>query len=267
MCADIAPIIDFPHATALHGEHHGMIPDRELRSFHPTNPKGFSKLFSDIAAIHPTFRGIALDSVEAMRKADITPLPSTDVFGRLLCRLIQMIKLHRDVAFADESLQKLRPSSILITALATGSYRLKAQVPHFDQLDLLLDIIRTMPTLIEPRPIENGQVGWLVDNPTAPGDNLASSVDSRAKQEAFLQWHGKLVEDVLAIIDTTERRAGLDQVAIKVSSSFGDKAGAALRQAQLTRQNQRREVGKVASITGTGIALPMTARAHTFFGE
>lgn len=267
MCADIAPIIDFPHAIAVHGQHHGMIPDRELRSFHPTNPKGFSKLFSDIAAIQPRFRQIALDSVEGMRKADITPLPGTDVFGRLLCRLIQMIKLHRDVAFADEPLQKLRPSSILITALATSGYKLKAQVPHFDQLDLLLDIIRTMPTIIKLRPMGNGQVEWEVDNPTAPGDNLASSVDSREKQEAFLQWHSKLVEDVLAIIDTTERRAGLDQVAIKVSSSFGDKAGAALRNAQLTRQNQQRSVGKVASITGLGIALPMTARSHTFFGE
>lgn len=121
--------------------------------------------------------------------------------------------------------------------------------------------------LIEPQPIGNGHVEWVVDNPTALGDNLASSVDSRAKQETFLQWHGKLLEDVLAIIDTTERRAGLDQVANKVCSSFGDKAGAALRQAQLTRQNQQRNAGRVASITSAGIALPMSARGHTFFGE
>lgn len=186
MCADIAPIIEYPHLTALHGEHHGMIPDRELRSFHPTNPKGFSRLFSDIAAVTPIFSGIALDSiVEATRKADIVPLPDAEVFGRLLCRLIQMMKLHRDALFADDSLEHLRPSSILITTLAARSYEIKAQVPHFDQLDLLLDIIRTMPTLITKEPDSYGRVEWIVDNPTAPGDNLASSVNSDVKQQAF----------------------------------------------------------------------------------
>jgi hypothetical protein len=268
MCADIAPIIDQPHPSALHGHYHGVIPDRQLRSFHPTNPRGFSRLFSDIAAITPVFYGIALDSVvEATRKADIAPLPSTDVFGRLLCRLIQLMKLHRDAAFSTESLKKLRPSSVLITALAANSYKLRAQVPHSDQLDLLLDIIRTMPTQVNKRQGINGQVEWVVDNPTAPGDNLASSMDGREKQEAFLQWHTKLVNDVLGVIDSVERRSGLDQVANQFTSAFGEKAGAALRQANLSRQNQQRAAGTVKSVTSAGIILPMTSSGHTFFGK
>ena len=268
MCADIAPVIDMPHWAALHGEHHGMIPDRELRSFHPTNPKGFSKQFNAIAAIQPTFTVIAADSgTKASRDADITPLPHADVFGRLLCRLIQLMKLHRDAAFSDEPLQALRPSSILITALAAASYQLKARVPNFGPLDLLLDIVRTMPSLIRTQQGNYGQTEWVLENPTAPGDNLASSVNTRAKQDAFYQWHGRLVEDVQGIIDTVENRAGLDQVATKVSSAFGEKAGAALQQAQLARQGQRRGAGIVASIAGAGIAVPMTARGHTFFGK
>lgn len=268
MCADIAPIIDRQHAFALHGESHGMIPDRELRNFHPTNPKGFSKYFSDISAIKPVFLTAALDSIsEEMRKADITPLPTTEVFGRLLCRLIQIMKLHRDVSFSTESLKELRPSSVLITALAANSYKTRAQIGHFGQLDLLLDIIRSMPTFIGKRPEVDRQIQWIVDNPTAPGDNLASSIDTPEKQEAFIQWHRKLVEDVLGVIDTIEQRAGVDRVAAQVSSAFGERAGAALRQAQLTRQGQQRAAAKVASFTSAGIALPMTARNHTFFGE
>lgn len=269
MCADIAPIIEYPHLAALHGEHHGMIPDRDLRSFHPTNPKGFSRMFSDIAAIEPNLRRIVMDSLSAedFRKADITPLPGTDVFGRLLCRLIQMMKLHRDALFGEESVHHLRPSSILITSLAASSYKLLAQIPHLDQLDLLLDIIRTMPTLISTRHAGYEQVEWVVDNPTAPGDNLASSMDTPQKRQAFSQWHNKLLEDVLAVVGTVEARAGLDQVAKQVSSAFGEKAGAALRQAQLSRQAQQRGVGKIASITGGGIAVPMTAHGHTFFGK
>jgi len=269
MCADIAPIIDRPHLTALHGEYHGMIPDRVLSSFHPTNPRGFAKLFNDVAAIEPVFlvAATAMDSVEAMRKADIVPLPDKDVFGRLLCRLIQMMKLHRDTAFSTDELRKLRPSSVLITALAASSYKIKARVPHFDQLDLLLDVIRTMPTLIGERVGVNGEMSWVVDNPTAPGDNLASAIDSHEKREAFRQWHAKLTDDVQSVIDTVEQRAGLDQVATRVSSTFGEKAGSALRQAQLARQGQQRSAGKIASVTSAGIILPMTVRPHTFFGN
>lgn len=268
MCADIAPVIDMPHWAALHGEHHGMIPDRELRSFHPTNPKGFSKQFNDIAAIKPTFNIVALDSVtKASRDVDIAPLSDPEVFARLLCRLIQLMKLHRDAAFADAALQELRPNSILITALAAASYQLKAKVAHFGPLDLLLDVVRTMPTLLKKQTGNYGQIGWALDNPTAPGDNLASSVNTRAKQDAFDQWHYRLVEDVQGIIDTVDGRTGLDQVANKVSSAFGEKAGAALRQAQLDRRSQQRGVGVAASVTSAGIIVPMTAHAHTFFGK
>ncbi|MNT69093.1 hypothetical protein D3C72_2073800 [compost metagenome] len=92
-------------------------------------------------------------------------------------------------------------------------------------------------------------------------------MDSPQKRQAFSQWHNKLLEDVLAVVDTVEARAGLDQVANQVSSAFGEKAGAALRQAQLGRQSQQRGAGKIASITGGGIAVPMTAHGHTFFGK
>lgn len=269
MCADIAPVIAFPHAAAMHGEHHGLIPDRSLRSFHPTNPKGFSRLFNDIAAIEPNFRRLAMDSVsnEELRKADITPLPSTDVFGKILCRLIQMMKLHRDTVFAPETVRHLRPSSILITTLAAYGYKLHAPAPHFSELDLLLDIIRAMPSFVTSRNAGFGRIEWVVDNPTAPGDNLASAMDTFEKQQAFGQWHQKLHADVLALLETAERRAGLDQVAIQVTSAFGEKAGAALRQAQLARQSQQRGSGRSASISATGLSVPMTARGHTFFGQ
>lgn len=65
MCADIAPVIDSPHYGALHGELHGQIPDRELQSFHPTNPRGFTKYFNKLAEISPNFIGTEVFKAEA----------------------------------------------------------------------------------------------------------------------------------------------------------------------------------------------------------
>lgn len=268
MCADIAPVIDMAHATALHGELHGLIPDRELRSFHPTNPRGFIRLFNQIAAISPRFLAMeALDSVAAdIRKADIVPLANTEVFGRLLCRLIQVMKLHRDMAFSSSPLAELAPSSIFITTLVAGSYQAKAQISHRDQLELLLDIIGTMPSLIDKRSLGNGREEWFVDNPTAPGDNLASAMNDHAKQQAFLQWHRQLLLDVKALIHSVDQRQGMDRVASLVTSTFGDKAGAAVRQQATARQSVERQAGRIATVTGGGLLVPMSARNHTFFG-
>ncbi|SHL21681.1 hypothetical protein SAMN05192548_10785 [Paraburkholderia terricola] len=59
----------------------------------------------------------AMDSV---READIVPLPKArDVFDRLLCRCVQVIKLHRNFRFGPQSgTVDLRPTSGFITTLA-----------------------------------------------------------------------------------------------------------------------------------------------------
>jgi hypothetical protein len=265
MSADIAPVIDKPHPTALHGRTHSMIPDRDLRLFQPTNPRGFMRQFDQIAAISPIF--ITTEALAAnIRKADVVPLPGQDVFERLLCRLIQMMKLHRNIAFNKSSLVDLAPSSTFITALATGAYEQRARVPHNDQLDLLLDIIQKMPSLITVRLYGDGAEEWRIENPTAPGDNLASSMNESAKQQAFKQWHKQLLLDVAGILQSIEERQGLDQIASQVSLAFGEKAAAALQYVEKERQSTARSLGRAASVTTAGIIVPMTARGNTFFG-
>jgi hypothetical protein len=269
MCADIAPVIAQPHLTALHGELHGVIPDRKLRSFHPTNPRGFIKLFNKIAAIRPAFQSnYVFDSLDAeVRKAEIAPLADTEVFDRILCRLIQLMKLHRDISFSSEALAAIAPSSIFITALAANSYRVQAPILHRNQLELLLDIIKSLPFQIEKRSIGNGLHEWIVDNPTAPGDNLASAMQNIETQQAFTQWHRKLLEDVMALIDCIDQRQGLDRVAHLVTSSFGQLAGDLNRRQNTSRQSSARVAGKAMTVTASGITVPMTGKNHTFFGS
>jgi hypothetical protein len=38
--------------------------------------------------------------MDSVTRAEVTPLPDAqEVFDRLLCRLVQLLKLHRNVAF------------------------------------------------------------------------------------------------------------------------------------------------------------------------
>lgn len=271
MCADIAPVVDHPSHVAVYGDSHGLIPDRELRTFSPTNPRGFTRLFNDAAAVEAIFTRsrIVKAIAENTKRADVAPLSDVQsVFGRLLCRLIQLIKLHRDATFASlPSLQDDKPSSFFLTALACEGYRRQAPVPHLDQLHLLLDIVKTMPDYIERTKIGDREF-WTMDNPTAPGDNLAGAMNvSSTRQSVFRQWHTKLVADVSTIADAIEDRLGIDQVNNLVKQALGDRASKAAIDGQLRLQQAQRQRGRIVAVSAAGIVLPMTSRPHTFFGR
>jgi hypothetical protein len=177
MCADIAPIIDMPSFVALHGDLHGWIPDRALRQYQPTNPRGYTREFNRIADISPVFTEmhqaiLTMDSA-LEKRAEIKPLSNPDgVFGRLLCSFIQVLKLHRDVVFRGTT---LAPFSVFITSLAAAAYEQLAPLPHANPLDLLMHIVTDMPRHFSAGPgWETDE--WRIDSPTAPGDNLASSM-------------------------------------------------------------------------------------------
>lgn len=268
MCADIAPIIDMPSFVALHGDLHGWIPDRALRQYQPTNPRGYTREFNRIAAISPVFTEmhkaiLTMDSA-LEKRAEIKPLSNPDdVFGRLLCRFIQVLKLHRDVAFRGTT---LAPSSVFITSLAAAAYEQLAPLPHANPLDLLMHIVTDMP-----RHFSAGSGWetdeWSIDNPTAPGDNLASSMNTSERQQAFIQWHEKLKDDLGDLFETIELQLGADRVIKKIDAAFGARASNSVQNAQMERQAQARSAGRAPLFTAAGITVPNTSRSHTFFGD
>jgi hypothetical protein len=270
MCADIAPVIDSPVHHALYGDTHGLIPDRDRRTFDPTNPKGLARYFNGIAAIQPVFSRtiIAKAATEDLKRADVTPLSNAeDVFDRLLCRIIQLIKLHRDTTFAKSpDLIDQRPTSIFLTALAAGAYARQAPLEHADPLDLFIDIVRDMPDFIG-RNRSGAREEWQVQNPTAPGDNLASAMNLGSRQDIFDQWYRKFAKDIVAIVDAIELRSGMDQVGKLVTGAFGERAGKALINGQLNAQDKQRSAGAAKAVLAGGLILPLTATANTFYGK
>ncbi|WP_367188842.1 nucleotidyltransferase [Burkholderia sp. Ed8] len=272
MFADITPVVDDPLSWAPYGDTHGRVPDRLLRTYEPTNPRGLTRGFARAAAIAPVFTAVehltfAADSV----RKSISPLPKADeVFERLLSRLVQLLKLHRNVAFGKATgHEDFAPSSVFITALAAAAYVDLAPKPHSTPLDLLLDIVEAMPRYFtRERDFGRSEV-WYLQNPSSPYDNLASSMNMRERQGAFDEWHARICRDLRRLVDAIETNAGLDTVVRIVAAVFGERARAEILKDDRARREAGRKAGRVAIMGGSAAPSSVIARSkpHTFYGD
>lgn len=271
MCVDIAPIIEDERIGIPYGETHARVPDRSLKLFEPTNPKGLASAFADAArvqALFTTTEALTLDFAEA--RADLQPLPDIiEVQSRLLSRLVQLLKLHRNVAFGGTGPgPDFSPRSVFITDLAATAYTTRAPIAHESPLDLLLDIVDTMPMFIQRHPLGSGGEHWVLPNMTAPGDNLASGMNTPERQKAYFEWHVRLKSDLELLLQCIEQRQGLDQLLKIVQSTFGSRAAKAVQELEAPRQVQpmgRRIVTIGTAAAATAISMP--ARSHSFYGD
>lgn len=271
MKADFAPVIDDPSHVVLHGETHGRIPDRDLERYVPTNPRGYCKAFDKIALIAPAFERIAEFSanLENMRKSELVPLPEAhEVFARLLSRLVQLVKINRNLAFgAPVGGVSLAPPSSFVTTLVANAYAIEAPRPHDGPMDLLLDIVRLMRVLFTRTPLPGGGEHWHLNNPTAQNDNLAACMNTPARQKAFDAWHARLGADLQSLVDAIDRDSGMDVVARAVEAAFGSRARTALIDGNAQRREANRSSGRGVFVVGGGTTVSSAAWPNTNFGD
>ena len=271
MCVDITPTIEDEKVGMRYGDTHARVPDRKLKLFEPTNPKGLANAFADAARIQAVLTVTkALTANEAQIRSDLQPLPAlVDVQSRLLSRFVQIQKLHRNVAFAGVGASAdFSPRSVFITDLAATAYAMRAPIAHDSPLDLLLDIVDTMPILIQREHLPGGGEYWVLPNQTAPGDNLASGMNTPARQEAYFEWHERLKADLEELLQCIEQRQGLDRMLEIVERAFGSRAAQALRELEAPRKDP--QLGRRIVTVGTAAAattMSMPARSHTFYGD
>ena len=268
MCADFAPVIDDPLHAVDRGEHHGRIPDREARQYLSTNPKGYCLAFDEVARISPMLRSIAtFDSVENAKRAEVEPLPdAAQVMGRLLCRAVQLAKVHRNVMFgAFAGGDRLAPTSVFLTSLMAKAYAIEARLPHDGPLDLLLDMLARLPTLFE-RQFDGRGERWVLLNPCAQRDNLAESMNTQERQAAFRQWHGKFMADLEELTVRADGAGGLSAVVKSVERSFGERASQAVLQRGAQQREDYRALGKAGFVVAGTMPVVAKARSHTYFG-
>ena len=259
---DITPSIPNP-GCRLGGE---LVPDKTLREWKASNPKGYKRLFEQRAKLVPVLRlgkSIILDSA----RASVEPYPEASRFKGILRRAVQIAKRHRDIMFVDDPDES--PLSVIITTLASRSYEWCVTNAEYDnELDLLFDMISHMPDTIEIRRV-GGRDQWFIWNETTQGENFAEKWNRRPERaEAFFAWHAQFCSDLAEL----EAARGLDRLGDTLKSLFGSRPANAAINLLTERVSSARRDGnlRVAPAVGLSVGTTLTStpvRGNTFHGS
>lgn len=139
-----------------------------------SNPNGYAKWFqsrmapSTVRKRLVALRDAVVNVAEMQYSEAKTPLQSA----------VQILKRHRDMRFS-ESLAKVKPSSVIISTLASHAYQQEPTVSG-----ALRSILSNMHRFIEDRRGES----WIV-NPSAPRENFADCWRTTPElKDAFFDW-------------------------------------------------------------------------------
>jgi hypothetical protein len=190
------------------------------------NPKGYGGWFASRMVV------IQLEQkreLVALRKyARVEEVPDHAVKTPLQ-RVVQILKRHRDLAFAEDL--EDRPISIIITTLCAHAYNGEA-----DLFDALRNVVRGMPEHIQTR---EGR-SW-VPNPVNPLEDFADKWHEHPQREQKLRrWLARLAGD----IDRFEALVNLHGGSEELGRAFGKRAvGEALK--RVPSQSGSRPAGLV----------------------
>lgn len=162
------------------------INDAWLRS----NPKGYAEWFKEQMKVVSKHQREQLVLLE--KYASIEDVPDYKVKTPLQ-RVIQIIKRHRDIMFANDKNDK--PVSIIITTLAAHTYN-----NEFDLLDALLNVVAGMPKYIQTK----DGVSW-VTNPVNPTENFADKWTEHPQREVkFKKWLQQISDDLMEAVQSED---------------------------------------------------------------
>lgn len=157
-------------------EHAICITDREawdtLGDWPKSNPKGYARWFRQRMRVILEERRLA---VAKRIEASVEQVPDHQVRTPLQ-QVIQLLKRHRDVRYADD---EDKPISIIITTLAAEAYENEPTL-----VDTLLAVIPKMRAKVQQR------LGvWWVPNPVNPEENFADKwAEKPRKAQVFFDW-------------------------------------------------------------------------------
>lgn len=180
----------------------------------PSNPEEFAEWFCTHAAKRFPFQTLVRkSSVEA--RTTVTPLPDNQVgIDDILRRTVQLMKLHRDTLYwgVDEKKKEVMPISVIIVTLAAKAYGdlVAYRSGEFKSpIEVVLALVEAMPKYIERR-----ADGWRVENPKLDSENFADkwNTDDGARRAEFMRWHGKLEDDLEALLHQSYRQPSEDRI-------------------------------------------------------
>jgi hypothetical protein len=257
---DITPSV--PNTACSQGGE--LVPDKRLKTWKETNPKGYRQWFNIRAELQPRFSLKKAQFAEA--RAGVEAFPEPTQFKGILKRCVQLFKRHRDVHFSKMGCD-LAPISIIITTLVARSYAYCVTNFIYDaEIDVLIDVLRLMPRFIETLPIDGGRL-FFVWNETTHGENFAEKWNTdRRLPQAFYEWNAKAISDFENLAGIT----GLDRIGKELALSFGEapvnKALSGLTGAiSDARSSKLLSVSPILGLSPVS-SLGVSVRHNTFFG-
>lgn len=259
---DITPSIPNPDCP-LGGE---LVPDKTLKEWKASNPKGYKYLFEHRAKLVPVIR-VRKHIVTDSARASVEPYPEAGAFKGIMRRTVQIAKRNRDIMFIDDP--DVAPLSVIITTLASRSYEWCVKNREYDnELDLLFDVVRHMPDTIEMRNLD-GRAQWFIWNETTEDENFAEKWNRRPElADAFFAWHVRICSDLVKL----ETVKGLDRLHDTLKNLFGPQPANAVIDSLTDRVSTARQSGNLCVTPALGLrvgALPASTsvRPNTFFGS
>lgn len=244
-----------------------LVSDKKLKGWHPTNPKGYRKLFESRAALAPRMKQ-GITAMQKMDHASIEPFPDQSAPKGILRRVVQLLKRHRDWHFLNVK-EEVAPISVLITTLAMCSYEHCIGWYTFeDELDVLIATIRMMPHFIETSQI-GGRTFYAVWNETTDGENFADRWNTEPERvRAFYAWHKKALSD----FEELKEAIGFDRVISLSSQQFGKNLTDRIVSSRNEQIDSARKAGLLYATPAIGLvtkpaigAIPIPK--NDFFGD
>lgn len=261
---DITPSI--PNPSCRRGGE--LVPDKALKAWSPSNPKGYRDLFVARSKLIPQMRLSKHTGAMDSARSHVEPYPKQVGFKGILPRTVQLAKRHRDIHFENRD-PSIAPISVIITTLASRAYEHCVRNNVYDsELELLCDVIRNMPSSIVHSDV-GGHVHWFIWNETTDHENFAEKWNSDPRRpHAFYTWHRQLLTDLESLVHIE----GVDLLFKRLGGAFGSGQASRALEGLTDKVSAARSTGLLVVAPAAGVsaaALPASTavRANTFFGS
>jgi Cyclic GMP-AMP synthase DncV-like, nucleotidyltransferase domain len=228
-----------------------LLTDRHLRQWQTSDPPAYVDWFRGQCA--KEFYESRIKLAKAAGSLDDVPVWRVRTG---LHRMVQVLKRHRDVFFADDSDDK--PPSSLITTLAARAYDGRDSL-----VDATLTAVQRMPHLVV---IQDGK--YWVPNPVSVEENFADKWNEYpARRRKFLRWRDA-VEQVLSSALT--QQAGAQAAYSNLERAFGEGPVRKALASFGVAQRELRESGQMrmtqTGLLGATVAGVAVRPNHRFYG-
>ena len=230
-----------------------LVPDRKLKDWKESNPKGFAEWFERQA--RPWRRVLAEREIEPL------PAPQAAQQKATLKRVVQLIKRYRDIACDGD---QWCARSVVLTTLAATNFAGDVLCS-----DGLLHVVGAIVDWTEAQPGVP-----VVANPTNDAENFAESWNAESYR-AFVSLLGKFREELHELTNST----GLEDVASGLSRLFGEDLSNRVIAESARRIKEANDAGAIRMHKGGGLTTggmgavassssssSFATRGHTFYG-